>query len=222
MMRQHLVTSHVTTSPSSAAETADLRTWASAYKRLHVDLGTGDGAFAIGLARRRPDLGVIAIDACLDHLDGSARRRPGNVRFVRLDARDWRTGLLPAAENVTINFPYGSLLRSLVEGDRGLLGGLDALLGPGSRLEVRLNASALVASGLDLRRGPGNIVSALGDIGDLRVACRDLGQAELRSFPSTWAKRLGYGKPTSAWLIEAARQVQVPAHLHLDNATPIA
>ena len=202
MMRQHPVTPLVTTSPCVLA---GLRPWANGYPTLHIDLGTGDGAFATGLARRRPDVAMIAIDTCLDHLDGSARRRPANLRFVRLDARDWPMGLLPVADRVTINFPYGSLLRGLVEGDPALLARLGTLLGPGSRLDIRVNASALAATGLDPLGGPADIAAALDDIGGLRVARRELGQAELRSFPSTWAKRLGYGKPTGAWLIEAAR-----------------
>lgn len=202
VMRQHPVTSHVTTTPCVMA---DLPQWASGHPTLHVDLGTGDGAFAIGLARRRPDLAVIAIDTCLDHLDGSVRRRPGNLRFLRLDALDWPAGLLPTADAVTVNFPYGSLLHGLVEGDPALLARLDVLLGPGSRLEVRVNASALVATGLDPWLGPPDIAAALGGISGLRATSRDFGQAELRSFTSTWAKRLGYGKPTSAWLIEAVR-----------------
>lgn len=201
MLRQP-VKSTVTISPMALA---DIRLWAARFDRVHVDLGTGDGAFAIRLARKDPKLAVIAVDTCLDHIDGSARRRPGNVRFVTLDALDWPLGLLPAAGTVTVNFPYGSLLRGLVEGDAGLLTRLDVLLGAGSQLEVRVNTSAMLATGLDPESSPDGIVRSLGRIYGLRVSCRPLQQSELRTFPSSWSKRLGYGKETTAFLIEAGR-----------------
>jgi len=191
----------------SATVPDDLRLWVARFSRVHVDLGTGDGAYAVALARRHADLAVIGIDTCLDHLAGSPRRRPLNVRFAPLDALGWSPGLLPVANAVTVNFPYGSLLRGLVEGDSGLVERLDALLGPGSRLDVRINASAMHATGLDPEGGPDRIAHALRWIDALRVVCRELSQAELRVFPSSWAKRLGYGKQTTAHLITAVRFV---------------
>lgn len=196
----HPVTSSVTI---SSTVPADVRSWAARFDRVHIDLGTGDGAFAVALARERYDLAVIGLDTCLDHLAGSPLRRPGNVRFVPLDALGWPLGSLPAAEAVTINFPYGSLLRGLVAGDAGLIARLDSLVGPGSRIEVRINASALLATRLDPEAGPGDIVRVLRQIDRLRVTSRALSQAELRAFPTTWSKRLGYGRPTMAHLITA-------------------
>lgn len=198
------VTSTVTMSSMAPTE---IRLWAARFDRAYVDLGTGDGAFAIQFARRYPGLAIIGVDTCLDHIEGSVRRRPSNVRFVTLDALGWPPGLLPVADAVTVNFPYGSLLRGLVEGDPALIERLDTLLGPGSRLEVRVNPSALLATGFDAESGPPAIVRALGRIDGVRVACRDLPQAELRAFPSSWSKRLGYGKETTAHLITAVRFV---------------
>lgn len=184
---------------------ADLRLWAARFDRVHVDLGTGDGAYAIRLARKHPDRAVIGVDTALDHLVGSARRRPGNVRFASLDALGWPLGSLPEAEAVTVNFPYGSLLRGLVEDDPGLVARLDALLGPGARLDVRVNASALLATGLDAASGPCHIARTLGRIDGLRLTRREMTQSDLRAFPSSWSKRLGYGKQTTAHLITAIR-----------------
>jgi 16S rRNA (adenine(1408)-N(1))-methyltransferase len=192
------------------AKTVDSRSalhaWAAGYGRAHVDLGTGDGRFAIDLARRNPNLAVVGLDTNLDHLRGARRRHPANVRFVAADALGWPLGMIPAADAVTINFPYGSLLRGLVDGDRGLLTRLDTLLEPGSRLDAMVNASALTATGLDPKTGPDAIVSGLRHIDGLRIAIRALSRDALRRFPSSWAKRLGYGRETDAFLIEAIRQ----------------
>lgn len=201
LMLRQTVTSTVTTPQMPTG----LRQWTRQFEGVHVDLGTGDGAYAIQLARKHPELAVVAVDTNLDHLAGSARRRPDNVRFARLDALGWPLGVLPMADTVSVNFPYGSLLRGLVEGDPALLARLAALLGQGSRLDVRVNASALLATGLDPVGGPGAIVEGLRDIDGIRANLRELGRSELRTFPSSWSKRLGYGKETTAHLITAVR-----------------
>ena len=195
-------------SRSATADVAsvDLTNWAARYRHLHVDLGTGDGRFAIHLARTRPELGVIGIDTCLDHLHGSSRRIPANVRFVRLDAREMRIGAGVQAASVSINFPYGSLLRALVEGDPALLGRLDDLLGPQGDLRIRVNERALIDTGLASVGAQQAIMRSLERLDQVCVSTRRLDQAELRAFPSTWSRRLGFGRPTTAFLVEAARR----------------
>jgi 16S rRNA (adenine(1408)-N(1))-methyltransferase len=183
----------------------DLAAWSSAYTDLHIDLGTGDGAFALAHARAHPETAVIGIDACLDHLRAAARRRPANLRFVAANALALPAATIPRAGRVTINFPYGSLLRGLVEADLGLLAGLGALLAPVGQVEVRVNATAFVATGLDPNTGPEAIARSLQRLDGVRGASRALDQDELRAVPSTWAKRLGYGRPTQAWLVTGIR-----------------
>ena len=148
---------------------SDHRRWATQFEHLHVDLGTGDGKFALQIARRTPGIGVIGVDACLDHLHGPRRRHPANVRFACCDVLEWPLEMIPMADAVTINFPYGSLLRGLFEGDDDLMIRLDALLGSGSRLEIRVNETALIATGLDPERGAQSIVSTLRQIDGLSV-----------------------------------------------------
>jgi hypothetical protein len=48
--------------------------------------------------------------------------------------------------------------------------------------------------------------TALRQIAQMTFILRDLGQPELRSFPSSWSKRLGYGRDSPAMLIEGYRQ----------------
>jgi 16S rRNA (adenine(1408)-N(1))-methyltransferase len=180
--------------------------WAAQFDRAHVDLGTGDGLYALRAARQHPAHAVIGLDTMLDHLRGARKRDPRNLRYVQDDALGWIPGTLPVASLVTINFPYGSLLRSLVEADPALLERLDTLLSPDGRLAIRVNRSALVATGLDPLTGPDQIAATAGRIPEVRVATRSLGRDDLRAFPSSWAKRLGYGREADAWLIEADRR----------------
>lgn len=182
----------------------DLVAWMRRHARLHLDIGTGDGKYALHVARRCPDTAVVGLDTSLDHLRGAKRRYPANLRFLQRDACRPLDGGLPVAADVTINFPYGRLLSGLVEGDTALLALLDATVG--DRLVVRVNRTAFVATGLDPERGPAAILCNLRRIGGLVVTIRELDQAELRSFPSTWAKRLGFGREAGALTLEGTRR----------------
>jgi hypothetical protein len=182
----------------------DLDTWLDDSRHLHVDLGTGDGRFAVDLARSRPDLAVLGVDTNLDALPGPRQRLPANVRFARADAREAPV-YSRGAVSVSVNFPYGSLLRGLVEGDVALLARLDCLLARPGRLEIRVNARALTGTGLDPAGAERAIVRSLRELDGMRVSSRPLAQAELRAFPSAWAKRLGYGRPADAFLVTAVR-----------------
>ena len=190
---------------SHAHSAPSLPAWAAGFDRVHVDLGTGDGAYALHVARSEPCTAVFGLDTNLDHLRGSRKRHPHNLRFVASDALRYPVETLPVAGLVTINFPYGSILRGLVEADPGLLARLDHLLGTNGRLVIRVNASALTATGLDPDTGPGDIAATVRHLAGTRVVSRPMTREELRSFPSAWAKRLGFGRDTVAWQIEARR-----------------
>ncbi len=194
-----------TVTDSNSSGNDEIRAWAGRFNERHVDLGTGDGKFALHLARERPDAGVIALDACLDHVCAPRKRWPSNVRFVAEDALAWPAEDVPPAATVSINFPYGSLLRGLVEGDEELLSRLERLLAPGGRLDVRLNASALEGAGLDPETAWDDVARSLGRLPGLRVKRAPLAQEDLRRFPSSWAKRLGYGRPQEAFEVRAVK-----------------
>jgi hypothetical protein len=86
-----------------------------------------------------------------------------------------------------------------------LLSRLEQLLAPGGRLDVRVNASALEATGLDPETGQEDVIRALGRIPGMRVSREPLTREDLRRFPSSWAKRLGYGKPPVAFEVRAVK-----------------
>ena len=61
------------------------------------------------------------------------------------------------ASKITINFPWGSLLTALLDGEPRLLEGLLAISRAGAALEVRLNAGALAEAGYTLESGAARI-----------------------------------------------------------------
>jgi 16S rRNA (adenine(1408)-N(1))-methyltransferase len=133
---------------------AHLQVRAAAAARVVVDLGAGDGRFAYRLARAHADWLCIAVDACAEamrELSWRADRKPSrggaaNVVFVRATIESLPQALAGIADEVTINHPWGSLLRTVLAHDAAALAGIVRLGRPGAELRVRVNESALAAA----------------------------------------------------------------------------
>ena len=59
---------------------AELDRRLTGYPAVHIDIGAGDGRFALEAARRRPDLFVIGLDACRDGLREASRRAASSAK----------------------------------------------------------------------------------------------------------------------------------------------
>lgn len=191
--------------PSSvlSATDAGLRAWSANYRDLHIDIGTGDGRFPLHLARREPERGVIGLDTCLDHLAVHPRRTPENLRFICADERAIPPELDGRATSLTINFPYSSLLKGLLTADDALLANLAATLAPGGDVAIRINARALAETGMTLDEAGRQVERACRVAGLGRITTTALEGEALRRFPSTWAKRIGFGRQPRAVQISA-------------------
>jgi len=183
-----------------------LARWRDRFQRLHLDLGCGDARFALQAARGTPDLGVVGIDTCLDNVRVPRRYVPANLRLIQADGRDI-AGLpgLQGADRITINFPYGSLLRWIVDGGTGFIDRLATVAASGAMLEIRINASALREIGSAPAEFEPGLVDAFARRREWKTAFQTMGQSDLRRFPSTWARRIGYGRETTALLVVARR-----------------
>jgi 16S rRNA (adenine(1408)-N(1))-methyltransferase len=126
---------------------------AATAARVVVDLGAGDGRFAYRRARAHSEWLCIAVDACaagMRELSWRALRKPSrggapNVVFVRAAIESLPQALAGIADEVTINYPWGSLLRAVLEPDPAALGGIVRLGRPGAALRIHVNESALAA-----------------------------------------------------------------------------
>src|SRR2546428_1608687 len=103
-----------------------------AHARAVVDVGAGDGRFALELARTDPNTLAIALDASTDRLVDGARlaRRHGvpNVLFVVSSVERLPDMLGGIADEATIHFPSGALLRGVTRDDEAVLAPLARLL----------------------------------------------------------------------------------------------
>jgi 16S rRNA (adenine(1408)-N(1))-methyltransferase len=179
------------------------------YQRVHIDLGTGDGRYATYLAAQHPEWLIIGLDACRDNVRMASRRAPANLLFVIANALELPGELTDIAHSASLLFPWGSLLNALltepVDGCR-----LRALLRQ-CEVEVVLNAGAVAEEGWGLQDTADQVSFRLRESGRT-VTVTELDLAHMRTIPSTWAKRIAFGRDPQALRIEAAfAATEIPA-----------
>ena len=163
-----------------------------------IDVGAGDGHASVRLARARPDVVAIALDPSVDRLRDGARialrQRIANALFVVAAIEDVSAELASRADEITVNFPWGSLLRGLVRAESRVLCGLAALAKAGAcvrallSIEDRDASSGLTADDLvALSRRTYDLAAAGLALEYLDVAT----PGEIGASGSSWAKRLG-------------------------------
>ena len=175
------------------------------YNRIHLDLGTGDGRYARTLASSYPEWFVIGVDSCRENLREHSQAKLQNLLFVIASAQNLPHELQSSISHVSINFPWGSLLDSLLAGDPLLICGLERVACSTAFVELRLNGGALAEAGSNLEAGTDMICHNLDQAGWRVSAPVTLDARGLRDFPSTWAKRLAFGRDPRAMMLSACK-----------------
>jgi 16S rRNA (adenine(1408)-N(1))-methyltransferase len=168
------------------------------YNRIILDLGTGDGRYARYLADKNPDRFIIGVDACRENLREHSQAKLQNMLFVIASAQDLPKELNGLVSHITINFPWGSLLEGLLTGDPMLMRGLESISRASTSVDLRLNGGALAEVGTTLEAGAEAIYNNLLRAGWQVETPVMMATSALRSFPSTWAKRLAFGRDPRA------------------------
>ena len=168
------------------------------YNQIALDLGTGDGRFVRCMAEKQPDQFFIGVDACRENLRVNSRTRLPNALFVIASAQALPLELNGLASQININFPWGSLLESLLINDCCLLHGLFAITHPCAELEIHLNGDALLTAGWALEAGTDQIENNLSAAGWKTKSRSWMDSQALRAIPTTWAKRLAFGRDPRA------------------------
>jgi 16S rRNA (adenine(1408)-N(1))-methyltransferase len=168
------------------------------YQRVILDLGTGDGRFVRFLADQHPDWFIIGMDSCRENLRNSSRLNLKNALFVIASAQDMPQELYGLISHVTINFPWGSLLKSLLEGDTDLMHGLSSIAKQFAQIDIHSNGGALAEAGIDLQTGTQTIYDNMNRYGWILKQPSLMNWHALQNFPTTWAKRLAHGRDPRA------------------------
>lgn len=164
------------------------------YENISLDLGTGDGRFVCKSAEKNKQTFFIGIDSCRENLRVYSRKGLPNALFVIANAQSLPPELRGLASHVSINFPWGSLLESLLSGDVCLLNGLLRVTHPCAAMSLHLNADALASAGYELELGANQIEDVLNVAGWKTRSRTCLSADDLREIPTTWAKRLAFGR----------------------------
>ena len=144
-----------------------------------------------------------------------------NALFVVAAAERLPPELIGAADEATINFPWGSLLRGALALDETAASGIVSLLRPGASLTTFLSIAARDGLALASLDEPGEA-----DALAARWACHGLrldslcpaGADEIAATGSSWARRLGAGTTARrpAWKIRLRRE-GVETHMPADD-----
>ena len=180
---------------------AELQMQLAGYNHIHLDLGTGDGRFIRCMAEQHPCSFFIGVDACRENLRANSSRKLPNALFVIASAQSLPVELNGLISHITINFPWGSLLESLLTGDARLINSFECISSSISSVVVRLNGGALAEAGMALEAGADQIYNNILRSGWKINAPVLMNANALRNFPSTWAKRLAYGRDPRAMAI---------------------
>src|SRR5687768_15272589 len=120
-------------------------------KGIVLDIGTGDGRFVSASAKANPDKFYIGIDANAKPLEKpsmKATRKPAkgglpNAIFVQAAVENLPEELHGIANQIHINFPWGSLLRAVTIGDPEILTSFRHIAAQGCRLEIVIGIDAV-------------------------------------------------------------------------------
>jgi 16S rRNA (adenine(1408)-N(1))-methyltransferase len=154
---------------------------------------------------------VIGLDANASAMAEASRRAdrrgPANALFLSAAAETLaESPLAGRADLVTVQFPWGSLLRGVLGLDAPALCGLAALLGPGGRLVALASVVPTDAvdglACLDVTAEAG-IRAAWAAAAIELIEMRPATPGEVAESGSSWARRLGTGRPV--WRLEGVR-----------------
>jgi 16S rRNA (adenine(1408)-N(1))-methyltransferase len=164
-------------------------------------VGTGDGRFVLKTAAARPDALVVGLDANASAMAEASRRAarkparggPTNVLFVVAAAQSLPCELDGTFDEVTVHFPWGSLLRGIVRCEPAIVAGLARTLAAGGRLTVLLSITEREAgAGLEPldEEQVARLKQAYAEHGLHLDEAGMATPAQIEASCSTWAKRL--------------------------------
>lgn len=172
-----------------------------------MDAGTGDGRYPLHVARTRTDTLAIGLDASADALAYAARRalrdRVPNLVLVREPLE--RLGLECFADEVTIHFPWGSLLRGALAEDAGVFEAICRLPRPGGRLTLALSLIARDGRTPLSARDIADVTHAYCSCGFSLMEDRAIARADVAAARSSWGKRLDVGGTRPGHLLRFRR-----------------
>jgi 16S rRNA (adenine(1408)-N(1))-methyltransferase len=183
-----------------------------------VDIGTGDGRYVYRSARSNPDRFYIGIDVergALQKISEKIHRKPAkgglsNVLFVHTSVEALPAELNDTADEIHIHFPWGSLLHSVVLGERRSLSALRRISAPGAWLEVLIGLDEARDAAEVRRLGLPSLTMVVPRYARAGFEAVEIGiipRSEWPHLETTWARRLrGNDARRMLFLVAQARR----------------
>jgi 16S rRNA (adenine(1408)-N(1))-methyltransferase len=184
--------------------TDQLRAALDSFERVAVDVGCGDGKYALRLAQRDPDRLVVGVDPETTRLERTLttarKRRLPNLLFLGWSMDAALPVLGHAVDEIHVVMPWGSLLDGVLGGNDTVLSHVLDLGQPGATYEAIVNcrpwdAPASVDAKLSSTPVPteetlAKLVEVYGQHGWGLDEPRWLDESEARAVGSSWVSRV--------------------------------
>ena len=168
------------------------------------------------MARQKADRLFVGLDANLSGLrhvsTRAARAGLTNLVYVRASIEDLPAELAGVADEVTAILPWGGLLAAFANPVVPLLRNVRGLCARGAALTVVLGVdpqrdlAEVLRLGLpvmDARHFAGVLAAGYAEAGFEVTSVRAQTSEDLARWPSSWAKRLAFGRPRPVFQVEA-------------------
>jgi 16S rRNA (adenine(1408)-N(1))-methyltransferase len=188
----------------------------AAYRHVVVDLGTGDGRSISARSTGRPDVLAIGIDADAASMAEASRKvmraaKGGGLPralFVVAAAEALPCELDGCADALTVQFPWGSLLRGVLTAESAILAGISRLTRPGATVTMLLSvAERDRLTGLEVleERTFAALAPSYAGHGLLLREARPATAEQIAAAHSSWAKRLLANSTRPVWYVRFER-----------------
>ncbi len=183
----------------------------SPYRPIVLDIGTGDGRFVLTVAREHPAKFYIGIDANTKPLEKPAMRatrKPAkgglpNAMFVQAAVENLPEELDGIANEINVQFPWGSLLVAVAGGDAQILRSIGRIAANGCLLKIiigidperdRAELERLGITEFTPESVRSSLVPKYASAGFECVEVRAVGRDEWAEIKTSWAQKLKVGK----------------------------
>lgn len=197
----------------------DIRDLVVQFECIEVDIGTGDGRFVYVNAKKNPGTFYIGIDPVGENMfeyASKASQKPSkgglsNLLYLIATVEDMPEALAGIADKIYVTLPWGSLLQGITKGVPSVMRNLSKIAKRNAQFEFLFTYDILHEAGeIEKRDLPllnldyiktelANMYQSFGFSIEKVVL---LSEKDLRSFQSTWAKRLGFGRMREIYAIK--------------------
>ncbi|MEK6227269.1 MAG: hypothetical protein AABM40_13385 [Chloroflexota bacterium] len=173
-------------------------------------MGAGDGGYVLHRARTEPTTFAIAIDASPDALASGAwrakRTRVANAAVLIEGIERLPCELACLADEVTVHFPWGSLLRGLLDGSSSVVGPIAGLMKAGAELRVLLSTVDRDGFADVTPQATTSRCAVYAEHGLHLIDAEWASNAIVAESRSAWAKRLAVGRARQAVIARYRRE----------------